>query len=76
MTATFIVFVCSKLICGRIRGVGSRQMSEIESRIDLEQIEQQQWRIDLSRVSSAVLVSLIMYGKSNWHWMWIVGNSD
>ncbi|KAI7997234.1 hypothetical protein LOK49_LG10G01002 [Camellia lanceoleosa] len=27
----------SRLICGRIRGVGSRQMSEIESRIDLEQ---------------------------------------
>ncbi|CAL5325850.1 unnamed protein product [Camellia sinensis] len=27
----------NRLICGRIRGVGSRQMSEIESRIDLEQ---------------------------------------
>ncbi|THG15183.1 hypothetical protein TEA_009956 [Camellia sinensis var. sinensis] len=38
------------------------------------QIEQQKWRIDLSSVSSAVLVSLIMYRKSNWHWMWIVGN--
>ncbi|XP_028120417.1 uncharacterized protein LOC114317826 isoform X1 [Camellia sinensis] len=37
MIATFIVFVCSRLIFGRIRGVGSRQMSEIESRIDLEQ---------------------------------------
>ncbi|THG02344.1 hypothetical protein TEA_021186 [Camellia sinensis var. sinensis] len=37
MIATFIVFVCFRLICGRIRGVGSRQMSEIESRIDLEQ---------------------------------------
>ncbi|KAF5942531.1 hypothetical protein HYC85_020173 [Camellia sinensis] len=39
MIATFIVFVCSRLICGRIRGVGSRQMSEIESRIDLEQVD-------------------------------------
>ncbi|CAL5370677.1 unnamed protein product [Camellia sinensis] len=29
--------VLNRLICGRIRGVGSRQMSEIESRIDLEQ---------------------------------------
>ncbi|GMP49912.1 hypothetical protein CsSME_00016729 [Camellia sinensis var. sinensis] len=39
MIATFIVFVCSRLIFGRIRGVGSRQMSEIESRIDLEQVD-------------------------------------
>ncbi|XP_057498219.1 RING-H2 finger protein ATL8-like [Actinidia eriantha] len=39
MSATFIVFVCTRLICGRLRGVESRRMFEIESRIDLEQPE-------------------------------------
>lgn len=39
MSATFIVFVCTRLICGRLRGVESRQMFEIDSRIDLEQPE-------------------------------------
>lgn len=39
MSATFIVFVCTRLICGRIRGDRSRPMYEIESRIDLEQPE-------------------------------------
>ncbi|XP_011023437.1 PREDICTED: RING-H2 finger protein ATL40-like [Populus euphratica] len=39
MSATFIVFVCARIICGRIRGAESRQMFEIESRIDLEQPE-------------------------------------
>ena len=38
MSATFIVFVCTRLICGRLRGVESRQMFEIDSRIDLEQV--------------------------------------
>lgn len=38
MSATFIVFVCTRLICGRIRGDRSRPMYEIESRIDLEQV--------------------------------------
>ncbi|XP_059634091.1 RING-H2 finger protein ATL39-like [Cornus florida] len=37
MSATFIVFVCTRLICGRLRGAESRQMFEIDSRIDLEQ---------------------------------------
>ncbi|CAL5340131.1 unnamed protein product [Camellia sinensis] len=41
MSATFIVFVCARLICGRLRRVDSRQMFEIESRIDLEQPEHQ-----------------------------------
>ncbi|KAG5538479.1 hypothetical protein RHGRI_019153 [Rhododendron griersonianum] len=41
MSATFIVFVCTRLICGRLRGVESRQMFEIDSRIDLEQPEHQ-----------------------------------
>lgn len=36
MSATFIVFVCARLICGRLRRVEERQMFEIESRIDLE----------------------------------------
>ncbi|XP_015961633.1 RING-H2 finger protein ATL5 [Arachis duranensis] len=40
MSATFIVFVCTRIICGRIRGsVESRMMYEIESRIDIEQPE-------------------------------------
>ncbi|RDX83212.1 E3 ubiquitin-protein ligase ATL59, partial [Mucuna pruriens] len=40
MSATFIVFVCTRIICGRLRGgVESRMMYEIESRIDIEQPE-------------------------------------
>ncbi|XP_015900193.1 RING-H2 finger protein ATL34 isoform X2 [Ziziphus jujuba] len=39
MSATFIVFVCTRIICGRLRGVQSRPMFEIETRIDLEQPE-------------------------------------
>ncbi|XAR63120.1 hypothetical protein NMG60_11022952 [Bertholletia excelsa] len=37
MSAAFIVFVCTRLICGRLRGADSRRMLEFESRIDLEQ---------------------------------------
>lgn len=38
MSATFIVFVCTRIICGRLRGgVESRMMYEIESRYDIEQ---------------------------------------
>ncbi|XP_009781442.1 RING-H2 finger protein ATL67 [Nicotiana tabacum] len=39
MSATFIVFVCTRLICGRISRRQSRQMFEIESGIDLEMPE-------------------------------------
>ncbi|KAK7394831.1 hypothetical protein VNO78_15371 [Psophocarpus tetragonolobus] len=40
MSATFIVFVCTRIICGRLRrGAESRMMYEIESRIDIEQPE-------------------------------------
>ncbi|XP_004492686.1 putative RING-H2 finger protein ATL71 [Cicer arietinum] len=40
MSATFIVFVCTRIICGRLRGgVESRMMYEIESRFDIEQPE-------------------------------------
>ncbi|WVZ08790.1 hypothetical protein V8G54_022136 [Vigna mungo] len=40
MSATFIVFVCTRIICGRLRGVvESRMVYEIESRIDIEQPE-------------------------------------
>lgn len=39
MSATFIVFVCTRIICGRLRRNESRPMFEIESRIDLEQPE-------------------------------------
>uniref|UniRef100_A0A5B7B0J3 RING-type domain-containing protein n=1 Tax=Davidia involucrata TaxID=16924 RepID=A0A5B7B0J3_DAVIN len=39
MSATFIVFVCTRLICGRLRAVESRQMYESDSGIDLEQPE-------------------------------------
>lgn len=41
MSATFIVFVCTRIICGRLRRNESRPMFEIESRIDLEQPEHQ-----------------------------------
>ncbi|KAI5431998.1 dihydropyrimidinase [Lathyrus oleraceus] len=40
MSATFIVFVCTRIICGRLRGgVESRMMYQIESRYDIEQPE-------------------------------------
>ncbi|KAK7295003.1 hypothetical protein RJT34_17906 [Clitoria ternatea] len=40
MSATFIVFVCTRIICGRLRGgVQSRMVYEIESRIDIQQLE-------------------------------------
>ncbi|KAF8413095.1 hypothetical protein HHK36_001071 [Tetracentron sinense] len=38
MSATFIVFVCTRLICGRIRPVDSRPVFEMDSRADLEQV--------------------------------------
>ncbi|KAL8500128.1 hypothetical protein ACS0TY_019935 [Phlomoides rotata] len=41
MSATFIVFVCTRLICGRLRQIEARQMFEIDSRIDLELAEHQ-----------------------------------
>ena len=39
MSATLIVFLCTRLICGRLRGVESRRMFEIESGIDLERVD-------------------------------------
>ncbi|KAI4354977.1 hypothetical protein L6164_003796 [Bauhinia variegata] len=40
MSATFIVFVCTRIICGRLRrSVESRALFEIESRADIEQPE-------------------------------------
>lgn len=36
MSATFIVFICTRLICGRLRRIEENHMFEIESRIDLE----------------------------------------
>ncbi|GAA0159618.1 hypothetical protein LIER_16351 [Lithospermum erythrorhizon] len=36
MSATFIVFVCTRIICGRLRRRESRQMFEIDSRMDFE----------------------------------------
>ncbi|CAN6711126.1 unnamed protein product [Malus baccata var. baccata] len=41
MSATFIVFICTRIICGRLRGSESRPMFEIESRVDLDQPEHQ-----------------------------------
>lgn len=38
MSATFIAFICTRIICSRIRRIESRQMFEIESGIDLEQV--------------------------------------
>ncbi|KAG6666738.1 hypothetical protein CIPAW_01G053700 [Carya illinoinensis] len=37
MSGTFIVFVCTRIICGRLRRAEQRPMFEIESRTDLEQ---------------------------------------
>ncbi|XP_023764367.1 RING-H2 finger protein ATL66 [Lactuca sativa] len=39
MSATFIVFVCARLVCGRFRRYESRELFEIDSRIDLERQE-------------------------------------
>ncbi|KAK4415966.1 RING-H2 finger protein ATL80 [Sesamum alatum] len=39
MSATFIVFVCTRLICVRLRRLEAQQMLEIDSRIDLELAE-------------------------------------
>ncbi|XP_075488814.1 RING-H2 finger protein ATL66-like [Primulina tabacum] len=36
MSATFIVFFCTRLICGRFRRMEERPMLEIDTRIDLE----------------------------------------
>lgn len=36
MSATFIVFVCTRLICARLRRLESRQMFEIGSRMEFE----------------------------------------
>ncbi|GLT84512.1 hypothetical protein SLE2022_027370 [Rubroshorea leprosula] len=41
MSATFILFICTRIICRRIRRQESGPMFEIESRMDLEQPEQQ-----------------------------------
>lgn len=38
MSGTFILFVCTRIICGRIRRAEQRPMFEMESRIDLEQV--------------------------------------
>lgn len=39
MSATFIVFICARLICGRMRRFESPPMFEIDARmIDLEQV--------------------------------------
>ncbi|KAK9048219.1 hypothetical protein SSX86_032818 [Deinandra increscens subsp. villosa] len=39
MSATFIVFACARLVCGRVRRQESRQLFEIDSRIDLQRQE-------------------------------------
>ncbi|KAL5727719.1 RING-type E3 ubiquitin transferase [Ranunculus cassubicifolius] len=39
MSATFILFVCTRLICGRIRASESREAFELDSTTDLEQQE-------------------------------------
>ncbi|GFP85992.1 putative RING-H2 finger protein atl12 [Phtheirospermum japonicum] len=36
MSATFIVFVCTRLICGRLRRIEAQQVLENDLRIDLE----------------------------------------
>lgn len=56
ISATFIVFVCSRFICGRLRGVESQKMFEIDSRIDLEQVAD----IDLS-LHSGIKFSILVW---------------
>lgn len=53
MSATFIVFVCTRIICGRLRRAESRPMFEIQSRIDLEQV--------LYSILSAGFLSFILW---------------
>lgn len=65
MSATFIVFVCTRIICGRLRGgVESRMMYEIESRFDIEQVILFSTPF-LSSSSSSVLFLLV-----NMVWFW------
>ncbi|KAF9617205.1 hypothetical protein IFM89_035087 [Coptis chinensis] len=40
MSATFILFVCTRLICGRMRAADSREAFEVDSSTDIEQPEQ------------------------------------
>lgn len=58
MSATFIVFVCTRIICGRLRRAESRPMFEIESRIDLEQV--------LFKSLCWVFHFWLVTGKTNW----------
>lgn len=51
LSATFIVFVCTRIICGRLRGhVGSRTIYEFESRADIERVN---FTCDLTSPSSS-----------------------
>lgn len=38
MSVFFILFICSRIICGRIRGSQSTQMFQTQSEIDLQQV--------------------------------------
>ncbi|XP_028769061.1 uncharacterized protein LOC114740898 isoform X2 [Neltuma alba] len=60
MSATFIVFVCTRIICGRLRGSSeSHNMFEFEPRMDIEQPEH------LVNRSEPVLVTAIPTMKFN-----------
>ncbi|KAJ8748922.1 hypothetical protein K2173_013357 [Erythroxylum novogranatense] len=52
MSATFIVFVCTRIICGRLRAAESRPMFEIESRVDIEQPEHRSGGLEPIMVSA------------------------
>ncbi|XLS97941.1 hypothetical protein HN51_040676 [Arachis hypogaea] len=59
MSATFIVFMCTRINCRRIRGsVESRMMYKIESRIDIEQENILLWQ----RRCEDALYSLLTFG--------------
>lgn len=63
MSATFIVFVCTRLICGRLRRIDSRQMFEIDSRMEFEMMPE--YRISgLDPVVVAAIPTMKFYRES------------
>ncbi|XP_076908280.1 RING-H2 finger protein ATL52-like [Bidens hawaiensis] len=54
MSATFIVFVCTRLVCGRFRRYEARQLFEIGSRIDLERQENRVVGLEPAMVIAAI----------------------
>ncbi|KAF7144076.1 hypothetical protein RHSIM_Rhsim05G0061400 [Rhododendron simsii] len=65
MSASFIEFVCIRLLCGRLRGIESWQMIEIDSGIDLKQNQWQKFYSKLRHLHHDFSVDLLkQYGNS------------